>query len=207
MNNLIKYGKYNRRILDQAEYPFFSEKYNIFFIHIPKNAGSSVVITLDIPKSGAHGSHRTYKELRSELGTTLDRFPSFAIVRNPWDRMVSIFKYRKKNNYLHHISPDCTFEEWLFHPNTPQCSGHMEFANQIGCLIDGKHSVTDCLRYEYLEEDWSLLSKKYNLPKKLPTLNASPGDAYESYYTPQSIDFVSNLFKADINYFGYEFKN
>jgi hypothetical protein len=71
------------------------------FIHIPKNAGSSIKKTLPIScLTHRHAAAKKVIELYSyfEKDFFSKRF-SFAIVRNPWCRMVSTF-YFNKNQWI-----------------------------------------------------------------------------------------------------------
>jgi len=62
-----------------------SEKYKILFIHIPKNAGTSLINKLSLSPHG-HYDWRTHPKFNGP-------YHKFTIVRNPWDRMVSNYYY------------------------------------------------------------------------------------------------------------------
>src|SRR5689334_17835399 len=70
-----------------------SDEHQVLFVHIPKNAGSTVDAIFDdeVPDSrrvGNRARHVRYKGLvRTEPG--LVDYWSFSFVRNPWARMVS----------------------------------------------------------------------------------------------------------------------
>lgn len=61
------------------------------FIHVPKCAGTSIAMALDLPDPG----HFTFEQLKA-LGVTTGDAVNFAVVRNPVDRIVSTFKYARK---------------------------------------------------------------------------------------------------------------
>jgi len=68
----------------------YSEKYNCIFVRIPRTATSSICKALDIT-----GHHYTYSELQLMLPKTiLKKAVIFTVARNPWDRVVSLFKFR-----------------------------------------------------------------------------------------------------------------
>lgn len=64
---------------------------DFFFIHIPKTAGTSVCAYLGVTDPG----HFTYREAES-LGIVDNDTITFAVLRDPIDRLVSTFRYSKK---------------------------------------------------------------------------------------------------------------
>ena len=84
-----------------------SDKYELIFFHLAKCAGKSVVNALEIKNNG-----KTNKKsgIYNSVALGLDYFyfnktiypekwqnyKKFTIVRNPWDRVVSLYHFRKK---------------------------------------------------------------------------------------------------------------
>ncbi len=77
---------------------------NILFIHIPKNAGTSIIRALLEKHGGGRKTlhtHRLGLKKHVPAYTAQVRLPNkawrkafkFAVVRNPWDRMVSTWRY------------------------------------------------------------------------------------------------------------------
>ena len=101
---------------------------NVVFVHIPKTGGSSVDDWLydfdgckrllfspqPLPDMPVTPQHLCYKTIMGLLG---DAFPvdySFAVVRNPYKRLESEFKYRLDLGLLRgHANPDSLFAEWV----------------------------------------------------------------------------------------------
>lgn len=78
---------------------------NFVFIHIPKNAGTAVSKSFGIKKS----KHNTVKEYINVLGEKqYDKMLSFAFVRNPFSRFISLYNYaRMEESYYHSaINPE-----------------------------------------------------------------------------------------------------
>ena len=88
-----------------------SHKHKVLFLHAPKNAGSSIEEALGIEKSPqallSHKytadsiyalQHLPYSQLRKTVPTTVwSTYTKVCVVRNPWDRMVSDWRWRRKN--------------------------------------------------------------------------------------------------------------
>ena len=76
---------------------FISKK--LIFIHVPKSAGTSIKTALakqfklEFHKGILHNEHQTFQQIKQiQKGIELDR-TSFAVVRNPYERFVSIFRF------------------------------------------------------------------------------------------------------------------
>jgi len=93
-----------------------SDKYKLIFFHLPKCAGRSVVNVLEIKTSDKTNIKTGLKQtilLGFEVaGWNQEIYPEkwneyikFTIVRNPWDRMVSLYHFRKKENDLYKMFP------------------------------------------------------------------------------------------------------
>ena len=158
----------------------------------------------------------------------------FAVVRNPFDRVVSEYLYRKrryeageKNPHLANL--DKTFEEWVIATFRESEFRTHEFFERTGIfynshnMIDGtliwfipqtrwlggdggEILVDDILRYENLKEDWNRFLKKYQIMGGLQHHNASPRvPQFQAYYTDQACDLISEYYREDLVAFGYQF--
>ena len=72
-------------------------------------------------------------------------------------------------------------------------------------VADGKLAVKKVLRFEQLENDFKEVLKDLNLNDvKLLKLNTSQRKPdFLSYYDPEMIKIVNNIFDKDFSYFGY----
>ena len=116
---------------------------NLMFFHIPKNAGVSVINAFKMEK--VKELHRTtvcgldYEFIIDNIDDTnqtrewLLSLTKFAIIRNPYDRLVSLYHFRKKENDLYNLysganpkggdktTPEGTelsFKEWVMDKRT-----------------------------------------------------------------------------------------
>jgi len=181
----------------------FSTKYNLFFIHIPKNAGTSINELLEIdPK---YRGHRTPKDLL-KMYPQYKNSISIAVVRNPWDRMVSTYEFRKSKGYDTYMGKEYSFKDWVLNPHTPTSGGYMEWMNQYDVLYDDEFLVSSVLRYEFLEEDLQEVFSELDLGSVcLGRSNVSIRGNYKDYYDKETKEFIREFFYKDIKAFGYEF--
>ena len=193
------------------------------FLRIPKNASTSTYEFFGLANTirneyldGNNGkylnvfesSHCTLNEAKDLLGDYVAELPVLAIIRNPYDRMVSMFFFAKKHNLgqLYDISLD-SFDDFVegfyrlskdpnfFHAKT-QCE-----------YINGSENVTVC-RFENLENDISKFISDNDLSFNIdtfPKLNSTTHDNYKSYYTSKSKDIVRKMWGEDLIRFSYSF--
>jgi len=83
-----------------------SHKHKLIFIHIPKTAGTSIQETFSMEDSG----HYTCKELKKKYPKEWDIYTKFAVIRNPWDRLVSNYYYilSDKNFWFDNVNNSIT---------------------------------------------------------------------------------------------------
>ena len=252
-----------------------SEKYKLIFFHIPKCAGVSVRRAIGIDRK----SHNfPFKNVSSALAIDVcgctdneiyDSYHKFSIVRTPFERMLSLYTFRKKQGDLYiyanlfdtNLGPDGTEWDfnrwiqspimkgttdegiarmcsdayfnsyWLYQKDTkdmylgdqirhwkPEYVGrnymrsHLEFLNQVDVLSNpltgGRLMPDTILRQENLDEEWKAMFKKlgYKAPK-LPKRNKSKHKHYSHYYDDDSIWLISQIFRKDLKFFGYEFED
>jgi hypothetical protein len=67
------------------------DRYRCIFVHIPKCAGMSVGRSLFGDYGGSHLGIQTYQIIFSKAD--FDAYFKFAFVRNPWDRVLSAYRY------------------------------------------------------------------------------------------------------------------
>jgi hypothetical protein len=205
-----------------------SDKGKFIYIHIPKTAGESVeeALTENFPDSRIVSNdpdwnilikHDTFLEHDYSTKESLDNFFTFSFVRNPWDRMVSHWKYFVETKR----SPEMPFDEFVldFHRVLKEADNgywwnpyrkYVFTAPQLDFLVDENQRIAvDFVgRFETLQEDFDYVCKKLNRNKiKLPHKNKTKRKKYQEYYKNEElISSVAKRYKKDIDYFKYEFK-
>ena len=182
----------------------------IVFFAINKTGSTSVWTWMD--DNHVEYSMNRYQEDEARKLELIDEakqrgIPSFTVVRNPWDRAVSSWKWCTLKKEL----PACTFEEFLripFEEMTPQQRYHTTPQWQHVADENGEINHLDHVgRLENIDETRRWLAQTLNLPagQELPHLKKTDRDEYTRYYTPQTKRLVETLFGKDIELFGYRF--
>ena len=129
----------------------------------------------------------------------------FAFVRNPWDRLVSLYHYHRGNpdNPHHPKAAKLNFDEWV------RSGGTGSFKKQMSQFFydDAGNLLVDYIgRYESINEDFSNICEKIGINVELPVRNRSKRKAdYRTYYNEETVDLVRQLCAKDIEMFGYNF--
>jgi hypothetical protein len=131
----------------------------------------------------------------------LENYFKFAFVRNPWDRVVSMYSYRLRNR---EIPEDLSFAEFVLKRHDYPFGMHREQVKMIEDL-HGKIAMDFIGRFENLENDWSILQNRLKISSSLPHLKATAHKPYQAYYSPELINEVADMYPRDIQIFGYDF--
>lgn len=178
------------------------------FIHINKTGGSNIENALGIPFL-----HRTARRFRKDMGEKRwQRIFSFAIVRNPWDKVVSQYHHRRTTNQTNLGTSPVTFNEWValaygnkdpLYYDKPRM-----FMPQASYITDssGKVIVDFIGKFENLQNDFDEICTRIGRPQAvLPHLKKSDRENYRAYYSTENQKIVGNWFANDIELFGYDF--
>ncbi len=201
------------------------------FVHIPKCAGQSVEalllqhLGLDWekdrapfllrpctdkrfgPERLAHLTARQYVDCGHMTAQQYDSYFKFAVIRNTWDRVRSMYVYFYDIGAI-----NLTFPHWLRESlKKVAANGDYFFLPQTAYLTDGKGQtiVDDIIAFERLSDGIARIAERLDLScRSLPHRNRSdafknrPLPAYE--WTQADIDFIAALYPEDIDRFGHE---
>ena len=210
------------------------------FIHIPKNAGMTIrrspmlnnrimLAGSNIHKSPEYsqavldkmnslGDHHGFEHARwrDVHPSVRDRHNSFAVIRNPWDRVVSRYFFAKKvievekkvsEEYADVSSFEAFLEErhkwgseeYMWHRAVrgwyPAFDHVSDDAGRVRC---------DIIRFENLNAD---LCRYFNLTEmsKARNVTAVNQGTYKDVYNDNTIQVVADWYKKDIEHWGYDF--
>jgi hypothetical protein len=188
-----------------------SEDPGYLFVWINKTAGVSVAKAIGVEKD--RYNHYTAAELQRILGRdTYDKMFTFAFVRNPWDKVYSEFRFRIWT-HQNELTPTASFADWVratyVHRDPRYHDWPKMFLPQIEWLTDGdgRIAVDFIGRFENLQRDFDRICD--SLGKEGISLtheNQSRKNCnYRDKYDDKTRSIVEDHFKADIDFFGYQF--
>lgn len=135
---------------------------------------------------------------------------SFAFVRNPWDRAVSLYSFRVDRGDNRRDGEVIPFGEWVEETfgHERQSPANIWNGPQIDWLSDENgHLLIDFVgRFESLSEDFAHICEVIGREDaSLPHLKTSSRSAYPGYYDDRTRQIVADWFAPDIEAFGYTF--
>jgi hypothetical protein len=148
------------------------------------------------------------KEKRLERGREqFDSYFKFGFVRNPWDRVVSLYE-RKEALELHRKMSFEDFVDWIQY-SSATCVHSSPHRYQLDWFVDPNGTVlADFIgRFERLERDWKIVANKLGVSENLPHSRPNPRERhYTEYYNSKTRAIIAQKFKVDIEHFGYQFE-
>lgn len=193
-----------------------SDQHKLIFIHIPKNAGTSISKKLEMKDIG----HHTWNYYAHRYPQKWKTYKKIAIIRNPWERVVSCYEYSKLlNSYWHSVNgkskegkhldyellKNKTFEECLnILKDNPKQLKHQGWKDQHHYIFKGNNSIIDkMIKIENLNKELSIIMET-NI--SIPHINVSNTTNYRDYYhNKEMIKIVGDIYKKDIEFFKYKF--
>lgn len=209
------------------------------FVHIPKNAGMTIrrspqLADKIMPASPSihksknytqavlehmngigdhHGfEHARWRDLNAGIRSGHD---AFAVVRNPWDRVVSRYFFAKKVIEVEKKEPVGkhkidSFEHFLEERHDWGGMKYMWHRAIRGWYpaydyVTDKEGNLKCdmMRFENLNDD---LCAYFKIPAMSRARNVTGlNEDYKSIYTPETIQIVADWYKDDIDMWGFDF--
>lgn len=218
------------------------------FVHIPKNGGMTIRHTTSVlfdkiivPKlhllvagyqdpfvdkmkamkrANIPAEHARWRDVSVSLRMAHD---AFAIVRNPWDRVVSryMFKAHQTPGYLEEVSFEQFIEErHNYVGEAGDYTWHLAIKGWFPAadyVTDKKGNLKcDMMRFGHMHED---VAKYFSMPvgTKFYIRNVSNGKKnddrskvvnrkpYQEFYTDKTIQIIADHYQRDIDLWGFDF--
>jgi len=203
-----------------------NHEYKCIFVEVPKTGSTSIRSIIGSPEK----PHLNIKEIKEkffdefDLDTTntfmhffkrkkvefkWNQYFKFGFVRNPWDRVVSLY-LRKEGIQMSKEINFPEFVHWI--QNSSDTSIHpSKHKNQLDWFLDDNQELeVDFIgKFENINKDWQFISNKLGITNILPHENKNMIEKkhYTEYYTNELRDIIADKFRVDIEYFDYKFGN
>ena len=190
-----------------------SHKHKFLYVAPPKTGSETIRLSLDKYSDIKGGpienrgdftkvpyTHAKGWELQTHFeasGWNWNEYFKFSVVRNPWNRAISQWKYQIKTN---RTDKSVDFKEFVLSKQLhSQCITwtHDKKNNQIVDFI---------AKLENLQKDFNIICDKIGIPRQqLPHKNITEHKHYTEYYDEETKSIVAKKYRKDIEYFGYKF--
>lgn len=161
---------------------------------------------LDFVLCAQHLSYQEIENLRLISANELRAALKFAVVRNPFDRAISVF------HMFHSTLSLGSFKHFWAREVDQEVRAHVKtvfFRPQVSFLFDvhGRIAIDNILRFENLEEELYGFCKSLKLSHKpLPKLGVRKAKKpYREFYDEESKHIVEERFQCDLECFDYSF--
>jgi beta-1,4-mannosyl-glycoprotein beta-1,4-N-acetylglucosaminyltransferase len=184
---------------------------NIIFIHIPKTAGYAIGRCLrncNFLKDGYGFSHNIARNI---IKPNHINCVVLGVVRNPYDRLYSIFEFYKKKRDV--IDKNESFENFILNFEEKYYLQEPEFNTCYDFLTDklGNLMATDIIKFENLQTEYDDFCKKYNLINNLIKMNENnlkdTNIDWSKLYNNEMKIIVEKIFYKDFSVFNYSYSS
>jgi len=205
------------RFWRSAHHPYtaFEDSYRVIFVHVPKTGGRAIIRSLFGVFPCGHDPLVKYFHADSQKYFS---YYKCAIVRNPWDRLVSAYFYLMnggisandiefRDAYLKRYR---NFRAFVFglagNEYGMQKWTHFRPQSYYICNREGRIAVDYLGRYEELECAFHVIGDALAIQhSELLSFNVGKHASYETYYDDEMIKCVSDVYRSDIELLGYSF--
>lgn len=193
----------------------FGKNRNLYFVHIPKNAGNSIrpICRKENIKIITHNIRRRNKRLLAAYRKN-KYIHAFCISRNPYDRIVSAYFYllnNKKHKYdiadrEKFIDPYSDFNDFVKNGLRIAAKNQLHFLPQVFWIRnqEGVPEIETVLRMDNLQNDFNRFCQKMNMNLyQLEITNVSDRKKWVDYYSEETKEIVAEIYHEDFDFFDY----
>lgn len=188
----------------------FYDKKRVIFIHIPKVAGTSVSYGL----YGRTLGHFKAKMIKENYPKDFDEYFKFALVRNPYDRVYSAYKFIKQNGTevmgienkkVYHTKVFETYESFVMNwlPNVDIKKEDYVFQPQYSFIYDKDKLIVDKIwNIENMQVFTSEINELLGFQLNIEHLNKSKKTNKE--ISQEMREVIYTVYKKDFELLGYK---
>jgi hypothetical protein len=178
----------------------------LIFVHIARTGGTSIETALtghDWWLISPETKHLSARQIRQRAGEERwNKYFKFSVVRNPWDRVVSMFATGWWIGDHRQCGAQAEFEYFITNlaPHPHETYASLQYSEIINEKLDM------IVRYEALQNGFDQVCGAIGKPAMtLGRQEARPRLHYSVYYNDFTRRQVGDLFKRDIEHYGYAF--
>lgn len=197
----------------------------LIFVHVPKTGGGTIRHALSPYRQAQSSSiarratsflpvmepldklhirmHDSAAWMRRKIGPALyDRFLSFAIVRDPYDRAISEYEFlrQRPSHRRHSRAMQWTFTDFVRQKPARSCV-------QVGMIADPSDRllVDRLVRFEAMAEGVNAILEQIGVPERIGSgrRNMSVRRPRESYLTDEAVEVINRRSARDFVVLGY----
>lgn len=166
---------------------------------------------MDNPIQQGPLQHLTAKNIRKVIGEKkFNEYYKFAIVRNPYSKMVSeYFYFKRKKRLQHYLAADesIDFETFL---RLCQTKPETHWMKQKDFVYDEGRLIVDHVgKFENFVNEYRTLLQRYGLWDGtvfcLNVNRATIGKHYTEYYSDKTKQMVEEMYREDLEAFDYDY--
>lgn len=183
----------------------WSKKHKFLFIHNQKCAGRSIKVCLNrtfdrrfLEREPQGHGHWSINQFKYYINDDINDYTKFICVRNPWEKIVSLYYHFKKHDLYDKSFGLFCREAYL-----------QELTIQSKAFIKNKLAVDYVIRFENLQEDFDTLMGQMNITDypKLTKENHQVNrlGCYRDKYNIKTKEIIGNIFSKEIEMFNYKF--
>ena len=150
-----------------------------------------------------------------EFGERILSLPTLAVIRNPYDRMVSMYFFAQKTKLNGVYDVDfLNFLQFCEHFQELSSDPHFFHGWTQKSFIEfqGNVLVDNLISFENLQKDFDKFLYRFDLKDfykktraRLKKENSTEHENYKQYYCSESKKIVENIWGEDVDYFLYNF--
>lgn len=208
------------------------QKTGFWFVDIPRTSSTSIRSEIGKHFGSVHGKvnveddnyrtdqifpdHQTARQMIDVLGEHVwSSLFTFTFVRNPWDRMLSLYYWRMKAGSL---PASMTFSEYVNSlyefikegKNKELFRNPCHYLSACAFIEDehGEQAVSFVGKFENRSEDLNIVSEIISMPNlgSVRILKAKPEDcSYRHLYDDSTENMIKEIYDKDIRRFDYHF--
>lgn len=192
----------------------------IVFVHIPKAAGTTINEAL----YGRFMGHVHAADVRRWGSRKLRTLPIFAVTRNPWDRLLSAYRFARRGGgvsgaaglmrdaWRYQVAECESFDrfvkEWLAPRRLSSLDVIFQLQAPFVCDRHGRIIVDHLGKVENLAPTLEFIHERTGLAVDPGWSNRSGSRVdYRTFYTSELVDLVGSIYNEDITHFGYSFED